>query len=86
MISPLHYKCAVVDDELAYIGSANWNYRSYHLSRELNVMFDDPRGVGEVRRVIEDVRSHSREVSREEARQYRKPRYFLWWLVMQTAG
>jgi cardiolipin synthase len=85
-ISPLHYKCALVDDRLAFVGSANLNHRSYHLSRELNVVFDDPGSVREVKRVVDSVRRDCREVFPEEARRYRSLPFATWWLIMQAAG
>jgi cardiolipin synthase A/B len=85
-ISPLHYKCALVDDRLAFVGSANLNHRSYHLSRELNVVFDDPGSVREVKRVVESVRRDCREVFPEEAKRYRSIPFATWWLIMQAAG
>lgn len=85
-VSPLHYKCALVDDRLAYLGSANLNYRSLKLSRELSAVFDDADSVAAVRKVVESVRRDSREVKIEEARRYRDLPFALWWLVMQTAG
>lgn len=84
--SPLHYKCALIDGRIAYVGSANLNHRSLHLSRELNVVFDDPASVGEVRKVVDSVRSGSRLVGREEAGRYRALPFATWWLIMQTAG
>lgn len=84
--SPLHYKCALVDDRLAYVGSANLNYRSLRLSRELNVVFDDPVGVAEIRKVVESVRKGCREVDEKEARAYRTLPFATWWAIMQTAG
>lgn len=85
-ISPLHYKCALVDDRLAFVGSANLNYRSFHLSRELNVVFDDPGSVREVKQVVDSVRSDCREVFPEEAMRYRSLPFATWWLIMQAAG
>ncbi len=85
-VSPLHYKCAVVDDDLAYVGSANLNLRSFHLSRELNAVFDDPATVAGVRRVVDSVLNDCRPVKMDEAASYRKPRYFMWWAIMQVAG
>lgn len=84
--TPLHYKCALVDDRMAFIGSSNINYRSFHLSRELNVVFDDPASVGAVRKVIESLRPQCREISDQEAQTYRKLPFALWWLIMQAAG
>jgi cardiolipin synthase len=85
-ISPLHYKCALVDDRLAFVGSANLNHRSYHLSRELNVVFDDPGSVREVKKVVDSVREDCREVFPEEAERYRSIPFATWWLIMQAAG
>lgn len=85
-VSPLHYKCALVDDRIAFVGSANLNHRSYHLSRELNVVFDDAAGVREVGKVVASVREGCREVGLEEARRYRSIPFATWWLIMQTAG
>lgn len=85
-ISPLHYKCALVDGRLAFVGSANLNHRSYHLSRELNVVFADPGSVREVKRVVDSVREDCREVLPEEAERYRSIPFATWWLIMQAAG
>lgn len=84
--SPLHYKCALVDDRLAYAGSANLNFRSFHLSRELNVVLDDADSIQAIRRVVDDVRKSCREVDEAEARRYRTPLFMNWWLIMQAAG
>lgn len=84
--SPLHYKCALVDDDLAYAGSANLNLRSYRFSRELNVVFAAPAAVGSVRAVIDSVRQDCRRATAEEAEQYRSLPFLTWWLIMQAAG
>ncbi len=84
--TPLHYKCILVDNRLACVGSSNFNYRSFRLAREVNVVFEDPPAVAEVRRVVDSVRSGSVAVTREEAKRYRTPRYFAWWLLMQLGG
>ncbi len=85
-VSPLHYKCAVVDDRLAYVGSSNLNFRSDSLSRELNVVFDDPEAVAALGEVIDSIRREIRPLTEAEARRYLGPRYLAWWLVMQAAG
>ena len=85
-ISPLHYKCALVDDEIAYVGSANLNFRSYFLSKELNVVFEDAASVKGVRDVIDSVRKDCREATPEDARKYRSIPFLTWWLIMQAAG
>lgn len=85
-VSPLHYKCALVDDRLAYVGSANLNYRSYRLARELNVVLEDGASIAEIERIVDSVAADSRTVSKEEANRYRGPRFFTWWLLMQPGG
>lgn len=84
--SPLHYKCALVDDALAYVGSSNLNLRSFHLSRELNTVFDDPPSVARVKGVIESVLEDCRLVPLEETGNYRSLPFFAWWAIMQIAG
>lgn len=84
--TPLHYKCALVDDDLAYVGSANLNLRSYYFSRELNVVFTDPSSVDSMREVIDSVLRGCRRVTAEEAAKYRSLPFLTWWLVMQGAG
>jgi cardiolipin synthase A/B len=85
-VTPLHYKCALVDDRLSYVGSSNLNLRSYRLSRELNAVFRDPASAAEIRRVVDSVLAGSQPVGEDEARRYRSPRHFSWWFVMQFAG
>lgn len=84
--SSLHYKCALVDDDLAYVGSSNLNLRSFHLSRELNTVFDDPPSVARVQEVIDSVLKDCRLVAPEEAKKYRSLPFFTWWAIMQVAG
>ena len=38
--SHLHYKAVIVDDRWFTIGSANLNFRSCHLSKEVNILFE----------------------------------------------
>jgi cardiolipin synthase len=85
-ISPLHYKGILVDDRWVSVGSANLNFRSYHLSREASVVFRDPLAVRAMRDTLRGVLRDSREVTMKEARHYRGPLYWLWWKVMQLAG
>ncbi|HZS39331.1 MAG TPA: phosphatidylserine/phosphatidylglycerophosphate/cardiolipin synthase family protein [Polyangia bacterium] len=49
----IHSKLAVIDDHVAVVGSANWNYRSMHYDGELSVfVHDDPAAVREIRRRV----------------------------------
>jgi cardiolipin synthase len=82
----LHAKIIIVDDRWASVGSANLNKRSYQLSSETNVVFEDPRSVWEVVQTLETLRKDCRLVTPEESRGYRSPEYLLAWLWMQWAG
>jgi cardiolipin synthase len=84
--TPLHYKGALVDDRLAFVGSSNLNLRSFRLSLELNAVFDDPGTVKAVRGIVDRIRRGCREVTAKEAKGYRSPKFATWWLVMQVAG
>jgi cardiolipin synthase A/B len=84
--SPLHSKCVVVDGELAAVGSANLNYRSQRLSREIGVVLVDEASVGEVMRAVEDVRAKSLLVGWDEARADRDLVHWCWWALMQLGG
>lgn len=85
-MGPLHSKVVVVDQRLASVGSANLNHRSFHLSNEANVVFDDRNSVHEVLQTIESLKRDCRQVTLEEAERYRSPDYHLRWLWMQWAG
>lgn len=82
----LHAKAIVVDGEWASIGSANLNARSYHLSKEANLVFGDPESVGKVVRTLEDLKKNCRQIEMKEAGEYRSPNYYVAWLLMQLMG
>jgi len=82
----LHSKVILADRRWASVGSANLNNRSYHLSNETNVVFEDPRSVREVVRTLETLLENCEQVTPEEARKYRGIDYYLTWRWMQWAG
>ena len=84
--SPLHYKSILVDDNLVEMGSANLNFRSYHLSKETNLVIEDKVSARKIRGTLQEFLKNSRQVTREEAKQYRGLRYSLGWLLMQFGG
>ena len=49
----LHSKALVVDDDLAIVGSANFDARSFRLNFEVSVLFRDPGVVSELAHLIE---------------------------------
>ncbi|MFT5412677.1 MAG: cardiolipin synthase [Verrucomicrobiales bacterium] len=82
----LHAKAILVDGRWASVGSANLNFRSYHLSKEANLVFGDPVSVGKVGDIIEELRGNCRPIDLEESMGYRGAKYRLGWLLMQMAG
>ncbi len=82
----LHIKLMVADGKLVTIGSANYNFRSQILSRELNFLFEDERIGTEALDYIDKLMVHTRVVTREEALQYRTFRGWFNNLLMQVWG
>lgn len=64
----LHTKALLCDDELALIGSANFDHRSFRLNFEVCVMFRDADVAGELARVIESEFAHAPRVRPERQR------------------
>jgi len=84
--SLLHYKLIFADDEIASIGSANFNLRSQTFSRELSVVLEDPASIDKVRSNLNDLMVNCRIVSELEAESYRGSDYMLNFLLMQFWG
>ena len=83
---PLHSKAVLVDGRWASIGSANLNLRSYRLSKEANVVFGDPEAIAKVTECLEKLQRDCREITLEEAREYRGIDYGTAWALMQWLG
>jgi cardiolipin synthase len=49
----LHSKALLCDDDIAIIGSANFDHRSFRLNFEISVMFHDRELVAELSRLVE---------------------------------
>ena len=62
----IHAKAMVVDDTIALVGTANLDVRSLELNYETTVLFEDPAGVGEVKRNILDDMAQSAELNLNE--------------------
>ncbi len=82
----LHAKAVFVDDDIVSVGSANFNARSYHLSKEANLIFGDRWSVRELRKSLEELKKKCRPIGMDEARKYRTPDYFFFWVIMQVMG
>ncbi len=81
----LHDKLMIVDDTYVLVGSANYNYRSLNLSKELSVIIKDEAFAREMSRHFQGIIDRSRRISEEEALQWRN---FITWFsyVMSYAG
>ncbi len=84
--SLLHKKMLLADDRLVSVGSANYNFRSQYLSREISFVFDDPFIAADIREFLDEILEHSCEVDLEEAGKYRGMGCFLNFLLMQPGG
>jgi len=72
----LHAKLIAIDRQLAVVGSANMDIRSFQLSFEIVSFLYTPEDVRQVTRVIEGMLRQSRQVSKEEVEQKSKIREF----------
>nr|WP_274636890.1 cardiolipin synthase [Microbacterium bovistercoris] len=62
----LHSKSMTVDDEVAIIGSSNMDMRSFGLNLEISMLVRGAEFVAEMRRIEEEYRQLSRELTLEE--------------------
>lgn len=58
----LHHKVILVDDELAAVGTANLDNRSFRLSFEITIVVNDPGFAGEVEAMFRDDLAHCRQI------------------------
>lgn len=72
----LHAKLIAIDHQLAVVGSANMDIRSFQLNFEIATFLYDPRNVEEVLHVVESIMKDSREVRMEEITRKSKFRKF----------
>jgi len=70
----LHQKTMLIDDEVAAVGTANFDNRSFRLNFEVTVLVADPVFATEVERMFENDFAHSRVM--EEGEYDRKSWYF----------
>ena len=62
----MHQKVLLIDDDIASVGTANFDNRSMRLNFEITLMFRDAKFAGEVEGMLEDDFSRSRLVSPSE--------------------
>ena len=58
----------LVDDDLALIGSANFDHRSFRLNFEVSMLFRDTGIAGELARLVEGEFAFAPRVHRDRAR------------------
>jgi len=59
----VHTKAMLVDNRWAFVGSANFDIRSFRLNFELNLEVRGPFAEGDLRQALQDEVAHSQEVS-----------------------
>lgn len=64
----LHTKAMLVDDQLAIIGSANFDHRSFRLNFEASLLFDDAGVAAELAQLIEREFAHAPRVRNDRDR------------------
>ena len=69
----LHSKHFTIDDSVAVIGSSNMDMRSFSLNMEVSMVVHGSSFVRDLRRIEDDYRAHSRELTIDEWR--RQPLY-----------
>lgn len=70
----LHQKVVLVDDELAGVGTANFDNRSFRLNFEITLLFLNKGFVNEVQAMLEDDFSHCQKMDMKEIEQ--RPLWF----------
>ncbi len=81
-----HMKFVGIDDSAVCFGSANYNFRSFELSRELSFVSTDTRYIQDTWKWVHKVQELCRPVTREEAERYRSPSYLFYYLIMFLGG
>jgi cardiolipin synthase len=85
-LSHLHYKGVIVDNRLFALGSANFNFRSTYLSKELNIAFQGADMGREMLENLEQIKSRALPISREKAAGYRGPRFLFYHMLLFFGG
>ncbi|GJM30010.1 MAG: cardiolipin synthase [Cyclobacteriaceae bacterium] len=62
----VHAKTIVIDDDLAVVGTANMDYRSFDLNFEVNAMIYSKKINGQLQEAFNDDLKHSSEINRNE--------------------
>jgi len=82
----LHQKVVVADGRYVTFGSANYNFRSHTLSRELNLIYDDERIASDLLDFIDTLVEHSVKMNIDEAQDFKNFRSWVNHMIMQVWG
>ena len=82
----LHYKLLLADRRLAAFGSANFNFRSQNLSREISFVYNDEEIGAIAYDNLTSLLKNARKIEREEAERYRSLKYSLIHALMLFGG
>lgn len=82
----IHSKIMIADQTLVAFGSANFNFRSQHLSREMEFIFSDNRVVRQAYDNLQGLLVYSRPITIEQAKHYRTIGNFLMYLIFLVGG
>lgn len=85
-LSHLHYKAVIVDGRWFTIGSANFNFRSVWLSKELNLAFEGRELGRPVMENLDFLASRCHPITVEQASKYRGAKYLFYYLLLFMAG
>ena len=84
--SHLHYKGVIVDDRWFTVGSANLNFRSTHLSKEVNILFEGREMGAAMLENLEEIKANSRRITREMAAEYRGLKFLFYYAFLFFGG
>ncbi|HEY8577287.1 MAG TPA: cardiolipin synthase [Devosia sp.] len=73
----LHQKVVLMDDQIASIGSVNFDNRSFAINFEITLWFTDPKTISEVENMLVDDFKQCRQVDIEEVKKRSLPMRFL---------
>lgn len=82
----LHYKLLLADRRLVAFGSANFNFRSQKLSREISFIYNDEEIGSMAYGNLANLLKNARKIEREEAERYRSLKYSLIHAFMLFGG
>jgi len=84
--SHLHYKGVIIDDRWFSVGSANLNFRSTHLSKEVNILFEGREMGAAMLENLEEIKANSRRITADMAAEYRGLKFLFYYAFLFFGG